>query len=132
MAEQLCCRRVSGEREAARESLQSHKPRVTERHLTRVYGDRRRELEIGAMRVLATFNIRFWWKGTGLCTANEWAELLRYTEALAAGHPRLLEIAAELFPIPWRHLHHLPFPLHRLYPSELLSLLETAGFKPPN
>jgi hypothetical protein len=81
---------------------------------------------------LATYNTRFWWKSSVLCRAHEWEALLHYVEELAAANPQLRALAAELHPEVWLNRRHLPFPLHRLYPAELLDLLERAGFEAPD
>lgn len=132
MADEICCRKFRSERDAARSALQRNREQVSERQLTRVYADNRRDLEIRAMRRLASWNIRFWWKGNVLCRSYEWEALLEHTERLAATNPRLRELAAELFPDAWPQRRLRPFPLHRLYPQELIDLLKEVGLQPPS
>jgi hypothetical protein len=131
MAQAICLREVSGERQAAQSSFKHFRLRVSERNLTRAYAERRRDLEVRAMRSAAQWNTRFWLHDGTPCGPDQWEALLRHVESLAAKRPRLRELAGELYPDAWRHLRHLPFPLHRLYPAELIDLLQEAGLEPP-
>lgn len=85
------------------------------------------------MREMATDETRFfWWKDGDLCEEAEWLALVYHTEELAATKRDLRDIAYNMFPVPWFHLGRLPRPyFHRLYPQELLDLLEAAGIEPP-
>lgn len=133
MADMLTRRKFRSERGAARLALAQCGKTASERHLTRIYCKHRLPLELHAMRVLAAMAVRSsFWDGNGKpCGPDGWAALLGHVEELAVTDPRIVRIAAENHPEVWTNRRHLPFPLHRLYPSEMIEVLQEAGLTIP-